>query len=94
MACGLPSITSRYNGASELMQQGVNGFVVAEPADTTALAAQLEGLFDPGLRRRVGSAAAARALEICVENPANEIARVVEDLVRSRAAIEGMTNVQ
>lgn len=87
MACGLPSITSRYNGASELMQHGVNGFVVAEPADTATLSAQLEVLFDADLRQRVGSAAAARALEICVENPANEIARVVEDLVRSRAGI-------
>ena len=85
MACGLPSITSRYNGASELMQHGVNGFVIAEPADTAALASKLEVLFDADLRRRVGAAAAARALEICVENPANEIARVVEDLVRSRA---------
>ena len=60
-------------------------FRSAEPADTAALAAQLEILFDADLRQRVGSAAAARALEICVENPANEIARVVEDLVRSRA---------
>ena len=85
MACGLPSITSRYNGASELMQHGVNGFVIAEPADTAALASQLEVLFDADLRRRVGAAAAARAVEICVENPANEIARVVEDLGRSRA---------
>ena len=85
MACGLPSITSRYNGASELMEHGKNGFIIAEPSDAAALARQLESLFDPELRRRVGAAASARAREICVENPANEIARVVEDLARCRA---------
>jgi len=84
MACGLPSVTSRYNGASELMEHGVNGFVVAEPSDSTALAAQLEPLFHAGLRQRVGEAAARRALEICRENPGNEIARVVEELAECR----------
>src|SRR5262249_3155061 len=84
MACGLPSITSRYNGASELMQNGTNGFIVAEPQDSPALAAQFERLFDPDLRRQVGAAAAQRALEICRESPGNELARIVEELAQSR----------
>ena len=85
MACGLPSVTSRYNGAAELMEHGVDGFVVPEPQDAVALAAQLEALFDGELRQRVGAKAAERALGICRENPANEIARAVEELARFRA---------
>ena len=66
------------------MEHGVDGFVVAEPSNTGALAAQLEVLFDTELRRRVGAKAAERALGICRENPANEIARVVEELAEFR----------
>jgi UDP-glucose:(heptosyl)LPS alpha-1,3-glucosyltransferase len=84
MACGLPSITSRYNGAAELMDHGVNGFIIAEPQESATLALQLEQLFDSALRQSIGAAAARRAFEICRENPANEIACVVEDLARCR----------
>jgi hypothetical protein len=41
-------------------------------------------MFDAPLRKRIGAAAATRALEICRENPANEIARVAEDLAHRR----------
>ena len=33
MSAGLPVITSKQNGASELIQEGVNGTVVDDPSD-------------------------------------------------------------
>jgi UDP-glucose:(heptosyl)LPS alpha-1,3-glucosyltransferase len=36
-AAGLPVITSRYNGAAELIQEGVNGTVILNPTDPAAL---------------------------------------------------------
>jgi UDP-glucose:(heptosyl)LPS alpha-1,3-glucosyltransferase len=41
MACGTPAITTRQNGASELISHGVNGFIVESPAETEALASAL-----------------------------------------------------
>ncbi len=37
MACGIPVITTRRNGASELIQDGVNGYTIAAPGEAGAL---------------------------------------------------------
>lgn len=39
LAAGLPVITSAFNGAAELITPGVNGEVLADPADTAGLEA-------------------------------------------------------
>jgi UDP-glucose:(heptosyl)LPS alpha-1,3-glucosyltransferase len=41
LAAGLPVLTSRFNGAAEWVMEGVNGHVLADPADTEALEAAL-----------------------------------------------------
>jgi UDP-glucose:(heptosyl)LPS alpha-1,3-glucosyltransferase len=57
MACGLPVVTSRINGASEIVRPGENGNVVEDPADIPALAAAIECFLNPVLRARAGVAA-------------------------------------
>jgi len=37
LASGLPVITSAFNGASELIDEGINGHIIADPADLPAL---------------------------------------------------------
>ena len=37
-ASGLPSVTTRFNGAAELLTEGVDGFVISDPADDAELA--------------------------------------------------------
>jgi UDP-glucose:(heptosyl)LPS alpha-1,3-glucosyltransferase len=44
LGCGLPVVTTRYNGASELITQGNEGFVVADPLDGRELAGAIERL--------------------------------------------------
>jgi glycosyltransferase involved in cell wall biosynthesis len=58
----LPVVTSRYNGVGELMTEGVEGFVLPDPADVDQLTAHLEMLLDAGLRERMGEAARQLAL--------------------------------
>lgn len=41
MAAGLPVITSGYNGASELIQPGVNGTIIQHPADAETVSGAL-----------------------------------------------------
>ena len=60
MACGLPVVASRLSGIPELVDDGVEGILVA-PGDVEGIAAALKRLAgDPGLRHRMGSAGRAR----------------------------------
>lgn len=43
LAAGLPVITTRQNGAAELIAEGLNGSVIAQPDATTELAAAIAG---------------------------------------------------
>ena len=57
LAAGLPVITTRFNGASELMQDGRDGYVLESPAQTDNLADCMERLLDPDRRRPMREAA-------------------------------------
>ena len=60
MACDCPVIATRATGAEDLFSDGVEGFIV-EDRDLTALAERIQRLADdPGLRERMGAAAAER----------------------------------
>jgi len=62
MACGLPVIISQRAGVSELIEDGVDGFVLQDPRDTRELARQIRLLYDdPALRERLSENAARTA---------------------------------
>ena len=57
LAAALPVVTTRANGASELLTPGIDGIVLEDPEDDRALAAALEPLIaSAALRRRLGTA--------------------------------------
>jgi UDP-glucose:(heptosyl)LPS alpha-1,3-glucosyltransferase len=56
LACGLPVVTSRYNGASELLSP-TDGVVIDDPHDAPALAAAMTRLTDRAYRAEASSAA-------------------------------------
>jgi UDP-glucose:(heptosyl)LPS alpha-1,3-glucosyltransferase len=57
MACGLPVITSRFNGACELMHPPREGFVIDDPHNHADLARFLNQLLDPATRAACGQTA-------------------------------------
>ncbi len=62
MACGCPVITTRRNGACELIESGRNGFVIDHPRHVAGLAEAIRGaICCPELTRETGRAAAATA---------------------------------
>jgi len=63
MASGLPVVTTREDGTSELLKPGVEGEVIEDPRDSASLAAAIERLLAPGRARRAGEAARRRAEE-------------------------------
>jgi len=79
MACGVPAVCSRVGGLPEVIDNGVEGYLV-EPRDVQTMAARaLEILTDPERRKQMGNAARRRALtHFC----ASKIIPLYEDLYR------------
>jgi glycosyltransferase involved in cell wall biosynthesis len=62
MACGLPVITSKFAGVSELIQNDRDGFVLSDPMDISSLTTILRKLqADSTLRAQIGASASAIA---------------------------------
>ncbi len=63
LACGLPVITTKYNGASELLDVPANGLVIDDPHNAPALGYAIASMLDRTYRtaaRESAKAAAAR----------------------------------
>ncbi len=54
MANGVPAITTRHNGAGEVIEDGVQGYVIDSADDVEALADRICRLADPDHRRSCG----------------------------------------
>lgn len=77
-ALGKPTIATRTEGPSEIIVDGVTGFLVPSE-DAEALAQKLLAVFDPQFdRRRMGEAAERRAREVF---SAKEYARKIEEII-------------
>lgn len=61
LACGLPVITTQYNGASEILNPPDDGLVIRDPHDSQSLADAMVHMCDPAYRARAGTAARAAA---------------------------------
>ena len=76
MASGLPVITSRSAGASEMMTEGVNGLLLDRPGDPDELSRKMAILLaDAALREEMGAHARPAAAEV-------SWAHVAEDTLR------------
>ncbi len=85
-ACGLPVITSRRNGAAELMTHDRDGFVLDEPDDVRSLAALMARATDAGVRQRVSLAARELALRNTLDRNVDAIENVYFEAIARRAA--------
>jgi UDP-glucose:(heptosyl)LPS alpha-1,3-glucosyltransferase len=78
MACGLPVITSTFAGVSDLIHNGVDGFVLSNPNDTQALAQLLQQLQDGEFRKQTGNYAAKTSLDWTWDRAATAIWQLVK----------------
>jgi UDP-glucose:(heptosyl)LPS alpha-1,3-glucosyltransferase len=84
LASGLPVVTSRFNGVSELLTHGREGYVICDPADHHELAEALLPMFNPARRAAMGQAARALALQHPLERNCREILEVYREIVGRR----------
>lgn len=85
-ACGLPVVTTRWNGAAELLTDGRDGYVVDGPEDADALAGAIERAIAPRSRERVGAAARALALRNTLDTNVEAIERAYIEAIERRGA--------
>jgi len=84
MACGIPPICSKVGGLPEVIQDGVEGYLVA-PRDVRTMAARaLDILTDPDRRERMGRAARARAQrDFCSDKIIPQYEKLYQDLLEN-----------
>ena len=83
LACGLPIITTQYNGASELLAPHANSLIIDDPHDARSLAAALAKMARPSYRVTRAEYAIAGAREWTFEHHYAALVAVFED-VRTR----------
>jgi UDP-glucose:(heptosyl)LPS alpha-1,3-glucosyltransferase len=86
LACGLPVITTRTNGASELIEPGKNGFVVNKPDDIKELLEAIIKLINPKLRNSMAENAFESVKHLTIEEHVRKVCRVYDEIVREKRA--------
>jgi UDP-glucose:(heptosyl)LPS alpha-1,3-glucosyltransferase len=86
LACGLPVITTRYNGASELLSPPNDGIVIDSPHDAPALAAAMTRMTDRGYLREASSAARSTGTRWTFEHHYQSLLSVFSEVRRVKLA--------
>lgn len=90
MASGLPSITTRSNGAAELLSEGRSGLLLSDPADDRELAFLMRRLLDSQQRAAMGAVARELALECTFEKNCDRILEVYQEIVSAKTLPEAI----
>jgi UDP-glucose:(heptosyl)LPS alpha-1,3-glucosyltransferase len=80
MASGLPIVTTRAAGVSEILRDGDDAFIVGDGRDVASLAARLRDLADASLRARMGRAARETAERHPIEKTVREYLALYEEV--------------
>jgi UDP-glucose:(heptosyl)LPS alpha-1,3-glucosyltransferase len=78
LAMGLPVITTKQNGASEIMTDGREGFVLAESRNVPLLVEKMKQLLDPQVRKRMSEAALGLRSTLSQEEHVNRLLEIYE----------------
>jgi len=90
LASGLPVITTKDNGSSELITDGVEGFVLSSPRDTEELSRRIVEMADPEQRSRLSREARALAERYSLQRNLEEITRVYEEFSEKRRTLHAL----
>ena len=86
LACGLPVITTQFNGASELLSPPTDGLVIDNPHNATALAEAMTKMCDRGYLREASSAARATGTRWTFEHHCRALLDVFAEVRRVKQA--------
>jgi UDP-glucose:(heptosyl)LPS alpha-1,3-glucosyltransferase len=81
---GLPCITTSFNGASEVITDGKNGFVVDRPDHVELWCRRIRELEDPEHRRRISEQASALRPRISMVRHAEQLDAIFSELLTAK----------
>ncbi|HVN96430.1 MAG TPA: glycosyltransferase family 4 protein [Syntrophorhabdaceae bacterium] len=84
MASGLPTITTKWNGASALISED-EGYVIDDPRNAVALSQAIRELFDSEKRKSMGQMARLKMENYTMEKNANELERILAEVTKEGA---------
>jgi UDP-glucose:(heptosyl)LPS alpha-1,3-glucosyltransferase len=84
LAMGVPVISTAFNGACEIMTDGVHGFILKDPADIEALAGAMRQLLDSDKRARMSEACLSLRSALSYEHHLDNLLRIYASIPTSR----------
>jgi UDP-glucose:(heptosyl)LPS alpha-1,3-glucosyltransferase len=92
MACGMPVIVSANNGTCEIITDGTDGRILADPTDAASLAVMIRRLFeDKEFSARLGKNANETARQYTWERNGRELSAIFERLLQLKSQGVGDT---
>jgi UDP-glucose:(heptosyl)LPS alpha-1,3-glucosyltransferase len=89
LAMGLPVISTVFNGACEIMQPGVHGFVLPDPGDVKAIARAISKLADKSARLVMPNACLALRPKLSFDSHVDRLLEIYRSRLESRLRIAG-----
>jgi UDP-glucose:(heptosyl)LPS alpha-1,3-glucosyltransferase len=83
LASGLPVITTRYDGASGVIDDGVDGFVLKDPLDYEVLSEKISLFFDEEFRQKTSVAAREKAEKYPAERNCEEMLKIYKKVIKN-----------
>lgn len=80
MASGIPVITTKKNGASEIIEDGKDGFIINTPLEIDALTEKIRALLSPELRKEAGDKARKKAMNLTWDRMTEETLKVYDEI--------------
>ncbi len=87
LAHGVPCITTVYNGASELMQDGREGYILPTPDDINVMAERIRSLASVELRRKMSENAISLRERISMSRHVDELCAIYEEVAAARKSV-------
>jgi UDP-glucose:(heptosyl)LPS alpha-1,3-glucosyltransferase len=91
LAMGVPVITTQFNGAAEIMTDGVHGFVLPDPLDTQTLADAMRSMLDPQRRSSMAQACLALRPRLSYEHHLDRLLEIYHRARLHSAAVAGQS---
>jgi len=87
MACGLPVVVSAACGVSEVITDGLDGLILADPSDAATLAAMIRRLYtDDEFRTSIGKEAAETAIQYTWDENARDFSAILMEMLERKAS--------
>jgi UDP-glucose:(heptosyl)LPS alpha-1,3-glucosyltransferase len=84
LAMGLPVVSTVFNGATEVMTDGVHGFILKDPADVDAIARAMTTICDDARRREMAAACLNLRPALAYEHHVDQLTSIYQQAIARR----------